>query len=219
MDFSISPPRMKTSRMYCIKRSYRHRETYVHFDDTHLKDEWQREVYVYAEHLMKQKNHRSVVDIGCGSAFKLLTYLGEFETLGVEVSPTYEWLLRRYPDRRWAKSDFRTLENLSADLVICADVIEHLIDPDELLSLIQRIECENIILSTPDRNRMYRLWNRGRRGPPANPHHIREWSFDEFRRYVSQSFDVVFHAITNRKQATQMIVCRNRPESPLFRSL
>jgi len=154
---------------------------------------------------------KSIIDIGCGSAYKLIKYLGQYDTLGLELSPTYEWLMEKYPSRRWMKSDFKLPGNISADLVLCADVIEHLRDPDELLAFIKRINCQYIIFSTPRREMLYRFWNRGYWGPPKNKHHIREWSFSEFYQYISQSFDVFLHSITNREQKTQMVVCENKP--------
>lgn len=160
--------------------------------------------------MMRDNQFKSVLDIGCGSAYKLLKYLGQYDTLGIEVSPMYEWLLEKYPDRRWMKSDFNTPEKFSADLVICADVIEHLEDPDELLAFINRIHCKNVILSTPSRDLLYHFWNRGYWGPPKNKHHIREWSASEFREYVSQTLDVVLHTITNTEQKTHMVVCQKK---------
>lgn len=197
-------------KTYCIKSSYRHRDGYKYFDDSNMKDEWQLEVYLHAQKMMGENQFKSIIDVGCGSAYKLIKYLGQYETIGLEVSPMYEWLLEKFPDRRWKKSDFNTQENLSADLVICADVIEHLEDPDALLAFINRIQCKYIILSTPSRDLLYHFWDRGYWGPPKNEHHIREWSVSEFRQYVSPMFEVVLHTISNRKQTTQMVVCRKK---------
>jgi SAM-dependent methyltransferase len=199
-----------TNKTYGIRRSYRPRNRSVHYDDTGQEDEWQLEVYLHAQKMMRDNAFRSVIDIGCGSAYKLIRYLGEYETLGLEVSPTYEHLLEHYPDRRWMRSDFSLRGGLSADVVICADVIEHLVEPDELLAFIHRIESRYVVLSTPSRDLLYSFWNRGYWGPPRNVHHIREWSFSEFRDYISGSFDIALQTITNREQATQMVVCRQR---------
>jgi hypothetical protein len=152
---------------------------------------------------MTAEGMRSVADIGCGSAYKLLHILGDFDTVGVDVSPTYEWLQEKYPERRWVKSFTQESENLRPDLVVCADVIEHVLDPDALLNYLARLAAKRIVLSTPDRDLVYR---RHHWGPPTNPSHIREWSFKEFGNYVSQHFVVHEHVISNREQFTQMIV-------------
>lgn len=197
-------------KTYCIKTSYHSRGKYMFFDDTPLKDEWQLEVYLFAQKMMQENKFKSVIDVGCGSGYKLLKYLGQYDTMGLEVSPTYEWLLEKFPHRRWIKSDFNTNKKLSTDLVISSDIIEHLEDPDKLLDFVNRIECKSIIFSTPSRDLLYRFWNWGYWGPPRNKHHVREWSFNEFRQYLSLSFEVIFHTITNREQCTQMVVCKKK---------
>ena len=100
------------------------------------------EVYLYALGLMKKYGFNSIIDIGCGSAYKLVTYLGDYETIGIEVPETYEWLI----------SDFSTGKTLSADLIICSDIIEHLIDPYELIKFIKDISFKYLLISTPSRD-------------------------------------------------------------------
>jgi hypothetical protein len=69
--------------------------------------------------------------------------------------------------------------------VICADVIEHLVDPDPALGLLCRAAGENgwILISTPERHRL-----RGRRAMACTkPDHVREWSRGEFVQYLRAS--------------------------------
>lgn len=72
---------------------------------------------------MKKFGLKSVLDIGCGSAYKLITYLGEYETVGLDLPDTVHVLRERYPEREWRLSDFAASQGVCADLVICADVI------------------------------------------------------------------------------------------------
>jgi len=195
-------------KRYYISWLYRARHEYNHDDEIGQGDAWQLEVYLHALGLMKKHKMTSVVDIGCGSAYKLLTYLKEYDTIGIEVAKTYEWLKAEYSQRKWLISDFHKTVNISADVAICADVIEHVTDPDELIEFIKGISFKYLILSTPDRHLLHRPWRRGFWGPPKNPTHQREWSFDEFERYVSMNFTVVDHRVTNLRQGTQMIICR-----------
>jgi hypothetical protein len=66
--------------------------------------------------------------------------------------------------------------------VICADVIEHLGDPDALIGYLTRRVSGGgrILISTPERNRL--------RGSNCricpNPAHVREWSFAELASYL-----------------------------------
>jgi len=192
---------------YCIKPGYRSRLENEHHDDTGFRDEWQREVYVYAAELMQRERLASVIDIGCGSGFKLVSLLGEFETIGVEVPPAYDLLRSTYPERTWFHWTEMPKPGVSADLVMASDVIEHFPDPGDLIAMIQAIPSRYVVLSTPERDLI-----RGKAdfGPPENVAHCREWNSDEFRRYASLHFDVIDHAITNREQGTQLVLCRPR---------
>lgn len=198
---------MWSSSQYNIMPGYRHRKTPIYFDDTATADSWQKEVYQYASQVMLDKKLSSVYDIGCGSAFKLITYLGQFETIGCDVPETVKFLREKYPDRRWETANFEDRHPTFPDLVVCSDVIEHVADPDELIAFIKNKRPKYVILSTPDRELFYARYSRFRIGPPRNPAHLREWSFSEFARYISRDFCVIEHLITNREQATQMIFC------------
>jgi len=195
------------TKKYCIKRFYRARTQYQHHDDSLLEDQWQLEIYLHALGLMKKKKFKSIVDIGCGSGYKLVTYLGDYETLGLELPANVEILRKKYPERKWEVSDF-SVTDITTDIVICADVIEHLVNPDELLDYIKCISYKYLILSTPDRNLVYRPWHKGYYGPPKNQAHIREWNFKEFGEYISMHFNVIDQRVTNLGQCTQMIICK-----------
>lgn len=156
----------------------------------------------------EKNNFKSVVDIGCGSAYKLVTYLGEYETLGLELPVNVELLRNKYPDKAWMVSDFSLTPDIKTDVIICSDVIEHLVDPDELLDYIKKISYKYLILSTPDRDLVYESSEEGYYGPPRNKAHVREWNFNEFAEYISRHFNVVDHRVNNLGQATQMIVCK-----------
>ncbi len=189
---------------YCIKPGYKSRAEYVHYDDLGEEDEWQLEVYLRAYGLMKKNEWKTVADIGCGSAYKLIKYLGDFETIGYELPVNVEKLKEFYPEREWRISDFTEEEDVKCDLIICSDVIEHLVDPDVLMTYLTRQNFKLLILSTPERD-ICRGVNDF--GPPKNPAHQREWNFDEFGQYVSHFLKIHEHVITNLKQGTQMVIC------------
>ncbi len=195
---------------YCIRGSYRHRSKYCYFDDTSLADEYQKEVYVRAASIAKAEHVKTVYDVGCGSGYKLVHYLGEYDTIGFDVPETLEFLRKTYPDRRWEHAPFSDRTHPKADLVVCSDVIEHVLNPDELMAFLMSLTTKYLVLSTPDRGREYPTLSRFQLGPPHTEHHIREWSFKEFRRYVSQFVDVEEHVHPHATHATQMIVARLR---------
>jgi 2-polyprenyl-3-methyl-5-hydroxy-6-metoxy-1,4-benzoquinol methylase len=117
---------------YDIKPGYVARLDNAYFDDTPYTDEYQDAVYAYARATAEA---RTVADVGCGSGFKLLKYFGHCTTAGVDLRPTVEWLRRTYPKRAWR---LFSEPSPKVDFVICADVIEHFVDPDDLLDFIDR---------------------------------------------------------------------------------
>lgn len=194
-------------RRFCIVPGYRHRQVASYFNDVSNTDEWQREVYLYARAVMDAKRLTRVYDVGCGSGFKLVHYLGKYEAIGFDLAPTVEFLKRKYPNRRWELCDFAVRHYASPDLVICSDVIEHVPNPDELVGFIKSMNPQFVIFSTPDRMLAYPQGSRYLLGPPENKSHYREWSFDEFAAYMSLSFEIIDHQISNREQATQLVFC------------
>lgn len=192
---------------YEIKPGYYHRRRHHYFDDTTNRDGYQREVYEEALRIARVNHLRSVIDVGCGSGFKLVHYFGDFDSIGVDVEPTYSWLRKTYPDKKWVRAFTEESQHLNADLVICADVIEHVEDPDQLLTYLARCSRGWVVLSTPERDLA-----RGAHhyGPPPNPAHVREWNFAELHRYIGARFEIESHEISNVEQRTQMVVFRVR---------
>lgn len=194
------------SPQYHIKKGYNHRSTVECFDDTKNKDEWQKEVYIAAAKLFSDNNYATILDIGCGSAYKLIENFNHGTITGVEVEPALSFLRKKYPDNQWEK-----LENVyfkSFDMIICADVIEHIYDPDNFLKEItDKIRFKSFIISTPDRDS---LKIKSSYGPPENPAHYREWNFSEFKKFISAYMNIEDHYISNKSQATQMAICKSK---------
>jgi SAM-dependent methyltransferase len=190
---------------YFIHDSYQHRKEYSYYDDRSNSDAWQDEVYRFAKEIADAHNLETVADIGCGSGYKLMKYFRDRKTIGMDVSETYEALRRRYPGRQWALSDFSGDVPPHVDLVISADVIEHLLHPEQLIEYILRINPQYIIFSTPDRNLM-RMGTHN--GPPGNLNHIREWSLAELHTYLSEYLQIIEHFHSNCAQWTQCVLAR-----------
>jgi 2-polyprenyl-3-methyl-5-hydroxy-6-metoxy-1,4-benzoquinol methylase len=186
---------------YFIKENYTHRLNISFFDDTPFKDEWQKEVYTYARKIADENNLKSVLDIGTGSGYKLMSNFKDFNTLGMDLTPTVRWLKEKYSDRKWT-DNFEPV--LGYDIIIASDVIEHLPDPDILLDLIQNCNPKMIVFSTPDRDLSDVLTDVD--GPPCNKAHAREWSVVEFRNYIESRFNVLEQFMANDYQRTQVVL-------------
>jgi SAM-dependent methyltransferase len=190
---------------YGIVKGYNHRKDDYHFDDTANTDHWQKEVYLKAKEILDREQLNRIIDFGCGSGYKLMTYLGNYNTLGIEISPTYEFLKNKYPEANWLNFNELSRETLTANVVVCSDVIEHVANPDELLANLKTIkDVTYYIISTPDRS----LIPQKQHGPPLNKTHMREWNFSEFNVYINQHLEVLEHYISNKNQATQVVIAK-----------
>jgi SAM-dependent methyltransferase len=182
-----------------------------YFDDTEYTDEWQREVYDLARELAQKHGWRRILDVGCGSGYKLTRWFPspEFRTIGVDLPQTVDFLRGRYPDREWLAVDLEREDMLRfrADLIIASDIIEHLADPDLLLRFLASCECQAVLLSTPDAATLVARGERVAQGPPQNPCHVREWTTSEFARYVSGTLELVRQDLY-APNATQLLICR-----------
>ncbi|AEP30477.1 methyltransferase domain-containing protein [Brumicola nitratireducens] len=192
---------------FSLPAQYISRNKYHHYDDSDCEDEWQLEVYLHALGLMTTNSFSNIVDVGTGSGYKFMKYFSQYNTLGLELPVNVDLLMQKYPDKRWKVSDFTSERVFSADVVICSDIIEHLVDPDDLLIFLNAQDFKYLVLSTPDRDLVYPKTSVFQAGPPRNFAHQREWSFSEFADYVSTFFKVIDHRVTNYHQATQMMIC------------
>lgn len=200
---------------YFIDTNYIARSEYVVCEQMHHTDQFQDEVYFAAKSISEKLNYNSILDIGCGSAFKLIKYFGDKKITGLELEPNLTFIKSQYPDKDFRLSDFNAEFNESFDLIICSDVVEHLLDPDELLNFISKIDFKHLVISTPERSIIQKLqksfgWVVEENGPPHNKMHVREWSAQEFRNYISEYFNIDFHFLTQNQAECQVIVASKR---------
>lgn len=110
-----------------------------------------------------------------------MKHLGKLKTVGIDVPTTNRWLRKRYPNNIWMESNFHSLLGFPIDLVIACDVIEHIVNPNDLLSYVIKINPCYFVMLTHDKD-LLRMGTYD--GPPANSTHIREWNFWEFQAYI-----------------------------------
>lgn len=159
---------------------------------------YQWPVYKFAARLLQKNGWESCVDVGCGVGIKLQWLhrrLPQLRIAAIDQRSAIEYCKSAYDFGEWHADDFESPDRdlrLQAPLVICADVIEHVRNPDVLLSYL-RERCAaggQILLSTPDRDAL--------RGADCvdcpNKYHVREWNFREFAAYVeSRGLRIIEH--------------------------
>lgn len=196
--------------MYCLPSGYISNQNVPHFDDTKFNnDMWQKEVYETAVKDAKELGLKHIIDIGCGSGYKLVKNFPkeEFKTMGLELEPTLTWLKTNRPDRDWLMSTQSFFPLLWGELVICADVIEHIEEPAFFLECLSGIQgVKRFYISTPDRHVVRGPNNMG---PPGNPHHYREWTANEFGLFIGQYFNILKLELINPAQGTLLATCES----------
>lgn len=173
-----------------IRDGYKPRLVPDYFQDTMPDGKvWQPDVYPMAARLARQLKCGTLIDIGCGRGHKLLPLKDTFGIVGVDTGDNIDYCRATYDWGEWIDCDLeRDLPMINGgvaerSVVICADVIEHLIDPSFLMATLEKLaeRAPVILLSTPDRGRVYGY---DQDGPPGNPHHVREWMLPEMVEWL-----------------------------------
>jgi len=209
---------------YHTKAGYQSRKEIAYFvDNLDVQQDvvHQPEAYAFATHLARQFACKYIIDVGCGQARKLAELQAEFEIIGIDYGENIAYCRRHYNFGQWIDFDLEDEHPLpiaddiiKQSIVICADVIEHMHNPDCLLFHIKKLveKAKAGILTSPDRDALRGVDDMG---PPGNPHHVREWNLDELRRYVEAAgIHVHFagHTINNdlAQQKTTSILVLDR---------
>ena len=145
--------------------------------------------YTFAARLARGKR---VLDLGCGAGYgtaELARYA--LSAIGADVAAEAVDFARdhyRESNLLFEQASCTALPHPAAsfDLVVAFEVIEHLADWRELLTEARRLLAPSgqFIVSTP--NKLYYTESRGREG--ANPFHVHEFEFDEFRAELEAVF-------------------------------
>ncbi len=197
---------MSNSDNFFIKPGYKLNENAVTYEMTDNDKYWTNErirtsskfqyhVYLLAAKLSKKYNLKSFIDIGSGPAVKAKKIIDSVieKTLLID-QPNCEVLARQfYPEAQFIAGNLETCDfsvPFLADIIVCADVLEHLFNPMHCLNFSHNhLSTHGIaIFSTPERDIL--------RGPDCmtSPHqaHVREWNQEEFKQLLEYAG---FHVI------------------------
>lgn len=166
---------------------------------------FQHHVYARAARLARDHACRSLLDVGCGVGEKIRIHLAPIipDITILDQPAALALATQRLPSATPIRCDLESPPRAlgrAFDLILCADVLEHLLNPDGVMSLIRACSHPRtiVVLSTPERAR-----ERGRACMASNkPEHVREWARDEFARYVaSRGFEILSHRLAPKDDA------------------
>jgi len=169
---------------FCMKDGYVENlnPQYCKRKESSIKNQFQ--IYEKASGLIK--DHKQVIDLGCGYAGKLMHFFKDYDTIGFDYGENIEFCANKFPDRCWCELNLETEcpDAFEDSLIMCVDVIEHLVDPSCLLNYLASQSSKNtMIMSTPDK-----ALRKGKEqdGPPKHKDHVREWTLEEFQTLLDQ---------------------------------
>lgn len=199
-------PTIRPPEDFCLPAGYRQQDAaysrdvglgeHEYWTDERVRTSaaFQYHVYAWAARIIGERALASLLDIGCGPGTKLASLIAPVcdDIEGIDQPAGVAAAERLGAPGTYRSVDLETPEVApwrAFDLVLSADVIEHLLDPDPMLDLI-RACCHAgslVLLSTPCRARLH-----GRGCMASNkPEHVREWASGEFVRYLESRGFVV----------------------------
>ena len=175
---------------YFIKPGYTPRLEPDYFVDDDLNAVWQPDLYEEAAAVGRLTGARKIVDVGCGTASKLAPLHPEFEIVGIDYGTNIDQARERYPFGTWIDANLdesgdSLYEETDGAVLVCGDVIEHLVHPERLLQGLRHGldgGAHALLLTTPDRELISGV---DHVGPPENPAHVREWSSLELADFMA----------------------------------
>lgn len=206
-----------------VQATYDSSEDPAYWDESRLKNaaRYQYDVYLTAARLARERHSKALLDVGSGPPVKL----SELMPAGIEISLVDQPNTARHAAELLPNAQFfsANLEDVLPplgrrfDLILCADVIEHLVDPDPCLDFMRRHLAPQglLLISTPERDSL-----RGKTCMHSpHPMHVREWSFDEFAQFLgSRNLDIVEHRLlpqlrmsSTRKLLGRLMATLDRP--------
>lgn len=171
---------------------------------------FQYEVYRIAYTIAaKKRGPVRLLDVGCGPPRKHGFFNSRSPDISVSLvdQPSVAPLASKYlASADFIAADLETVDldlGVKFDVVICADVIEHLENPNPCAEFIRmHTACDGVaLISTPERDRLY---GRGMR-KSGHPAHVREWAQKEFAMYLeSRGLSVIRQRILYQKSAPRI---------------
>ena len=142
---------------YFIKSGYRHRSETSYFLETRRGAVfYQPDVYQRTAEIARRVGAHRIIDIGCGDGEKLVALHPEFDVMGIDYRENLAQCRNNHDAGTWLEHDIESddplpVEDFHGAVVVCADVIEHLVRPERLLAKVRAAlsTCSAVVMSTP----------------------------------------------------------------------
>ncbi len=169
---------------------------------------YQREVYNTAASYVRSEENLTLLDLGCGHPAKLVVSFNKPKKIvGVDFSEKILDIASTEGIGNWIGHDLETELDLKEkfDLIICADVIEHISDTDMLLENAKRHMSDKslLVISSPERKSTM----------IDNPLHVREFSCEELSAILyANGFSIIetkqYQEVAIIPYTNNIFVCR-----------
>lgn len=177
--------------------------------NTNEKIVYQPQVYELAYQLAEKINAKYIIDIGAGNGYKLKPFKEKYKVIIIDYGKNIQYIKSNNPEfiiiSHNLEDGLPKISNkiLKKSIVICSNVIEHLLAPEKILKDLSNISLKSLFLliSTPDRVKA-----RGPEscGPLENTCHARKWSMDELQRlFKKYKFNDFLIGYTNNSDVHQ----------------
>jgi ubiquinone/menaquinone biosynthesis C-methylase UbiE len=178
---------------------------------------WMLQNYLAAFHeLVSRLDPGRVLEVGCGEGYLgriLSDWFPRARITGIDLSPGLFAEFTGLPENLSfaAQSAYELgFPPAQFDLVVGAEVLEHLDDPEAALAEVDRVASGHVLVSVP-REPLWRVLNVARfsylKDFGNTPGHLQHWSSRRFERLISRRFDVLG---VRRPLPWTMILARKR---------
>jgi SAM-dependent methyltransferase len=190
---------------FFVKDGYECNHAAVNHEQANIAEYWtperignvfayQYHVYELAAGVARDRGLRTGLDIGCGPATKTRKLLAPVldDLVLMDQPACADLVAATVPGARFVPVDLETCGLTlpgGFDLIVCADVLEHLMNPRPCLDFARKHLAEGgvAVFSTPERDAL-----RGRNCTRClHDAHVREWNLREFRRLLEWAGFVV----------------------------
>ncbi len=154
------------------------------------------------DYLVNQLNPADIFEVGCGEGYLISRY-GKYgrKLTACDISEQIIARARILAQEKEIDINFLvkniyelTTKQDKANLVICSEVLEHLMSPEMALNVLAQIANPYLIISVP-REPIWRILNMARgkylKEFGNTPGHLQHWTSNSFTKLIAKNFDIL----------------------------